>query len=402
MVVMNALTEQGKAPIRIWEPEGFPMEAQVMQQVRNVASLPITEAVCLMPDGHWGMGGPIGGVIVTRKAIVPALVGVDIGCGMAANKLTLPASALEGKLPALRSAIEAAVPVGGPGVKGSWSEQGRAGVPRMTEAQWKTLEARWRVIAAKHKAVDGVHVTQLGTLGTGNHFIEVCLDTEGAVWLMLHSGSRGVGNRIGTYFIAQAREAALKSDRHLPDRDLAWLDDGTALFRDYREAVQWAQEYAWTNRQIMLTLVVAAMEQALGQPIGLVTQAVNCHHNYVEEAPGGAYITRKGAVSAQAGQYGIIPGSMGAKSFIVRGKGNGDSYQSCSHGAGRRLSRGAAKREITLEQHAAATAGVECRKDAGVLDESPAAYKDIDAVMAAQSDLVEIVATLKQVVCVKG
>jgi tRNA-splicing ligase RtcB len=398
---MRELIEQGKAPIRVWEPEGFPMEPEVLQQVRNVAALPVTEAVCLMPDGHWGMGGPVGGVIVTRSAIVPALVGVDIGCGMMAQQLDVPASALDGKLPALRSAIEATVPHGGPGIKGSWSQAGYD-APVIVASQWGTLAAEWQRILARYPALKGVQETQLGTLGTGNHFIEICVDTGQNVWVMLHSGSRGVGNRIGTYFIAQAREYALRQHRALPDKHLGWLDDGTVLFDDYRRAVLWAQRYAETNRAVMMDLVLDAIAATLGRPIHAAARAVNCHHNYVEDRGAGLYVTRKGAVSAQHGQLGIIPGSMGAQSFIVAGRGAPASYQSCSHGAGRRLSRGRAKRELTLADHAAATAGVECRKDAGVLDESPAAYKDIEAVMAAQGDLVEIVATLKQVVCVKG
>jgi len=398
---MRELIGQGKAPIRIWEPEGFPMEPEVLQQVRNVAALPVTEAVCLMPDGHWGMGGPVGGVIVTRSAIVPALVGVDIGCGMMAQQLDIPASALDGKLPALRHAIEATVPHGGPGIKGSWSQAGYD-APVMVASQWGTLAAEWQRILARYPALKGVQETQLGTLGTGNHFIEICVDTGQNVWVMLHSGSRGVGNRIGTYFIAQAREYALRQHRALPDKHLGWLDDGTVLFDDYRRAVLWAQRYAETNRVVMMDLVLDAIAATLGLPIHAHARAVNCHHNYVEDRGAGLYVTRKGAVSAQHGQLGIIPGSMGAQSFIVAGRGAPASYQSCSHGAGRRLSRGRAKRELTLADHAAATAGVECRKDAGVLDESPAAYKDIAAVMAAQADLVEIVATLKQVVCVKG
>jgi tRNA-splicing ligase RtcB len=398
---MRELIEQGKAPIRVWEPEGFPMEPEVLQQVRNVAALPVTEAVCLMPDGHWGMGGPVGGVIVTRSAIVPALVGVDIGCGMMPQQLDVPASALDGKLPALRSAIEATVPHGGPGIKGSWSQAGYD-APVIVASQWGTLAAEWQRILARYPALKGVQETQLGTLGTGNHFIEICVDTGQNVWVMLHSGSRGVGNRIGTYFIAQAREYALRQHRALPDKHLGWLDDGTVLFDDYRRAVLWAQRYAETNRAVMMGLVLDAIAATLGRPIHADARAVNCHHNYVEDRGAGLYVTRKGAVSAQHGQLGIIPGSMGAQSFIVAGRGAPASYQSCSHGAGRRLSRGRAKRELTLADHAAATAGVECRKDAGVLDESPAAYKDIEAVMAAQGDLVEIVATLKQVVCVKG
>jgi tRNA-splicing ligase RtcB (3'-phosphate/5'-hydroxy nucleic acid ligase) len=398
---MKELIEQGKAPIRLWEPDGCPMEPEVLQQVRNVAQLPVTEAVCLMPDGHWGMGGPVGGVIATRSAIVPALVGVDIGCGMMAQQLDMPGSALDSKLPALRSAIEAAVPHGGPGVKGSWSQAGYE-TPSVVGHQWATLAPEWTQIVARYPKLEGVQAAQLGTLGTGNHFIEICVDTAQNVWVMLHSGSRGPGNRIGSHFIQQARAYALKQHRALPDRDLGWLDDGTVLFDDYRRAVLWAQRYASTNRAVMMRLVLDAIAATLGRPIHGRAQAVNCHHNYVEERDAGLYVTRKGAVSARQGELGIIPGSMGAQSFIVAGRGAPAAYESCSHGAGRRLSRGRAKRVLTLADHEAATAGVECRKDAGVLDESPAAYKDIAAVMAAQADLVEVVATLKQVVCVKG
>src|SRR5581483_11033796 len=259
----------------------------------------------------------------------------------------------------------------------------------------------------RHPALaEAQSVTHLGSLGGGNHFIEICLDEEDRVWAMLHSGSRGIGNRIGTYFIAKAREALdrRRLTRPLPDRDLAWLEEGEPLFEDYVAAVAWAQEFARHNREVMMAAVLRVMRDQL-PPFQMHTQAINCHHNYVErEAHLGAHVwvTRKGAVRAGAGDRGIIPGSMGAKSYIVRGKGNPESFHSCAHGAGRRMSRGEAKRRFTLAEHAAATAAVECRKDAGVIDETPMAYKDIDAVMAAQEDLVEVVHTLRQVVCVKG
>ncbi|MGH7368109.1 MAG: RtcB family protein, partial [Candidatus Rokuibacteriota bacterium] len=306
---MKELTEQGKAPIRIWEPEGFPMEPEVLQQVRHVAQLPVTEMVCLMPDGHWGMGGPVGGVIVTRSAIVPALVGVDIGCGMMAQQLDIPTSALDGKLPGLRHAIEAAVPHGGPGIRGSWSESGYE-APKVVAYRWSTLAAEWARLLEQYPRLKGVQETQLGTLGTGNHFIEICVDTDSRVWVMLHSGSRGVGNRIGTYFISEAREYALSLHRALPDRDLGWLDDGTKIFEDYRGAVLWAQRYAETNRIVMMGLVLDVIAGVLGFPIQARAQAVNCHHNYVEDRGAGLFVTRKGAVSARTGQLGIIPGSM--------------------------------------------------------------------------------------------
>ena len=398
---MTEVSEGAGAPIRVWEPAGLPMEAQVMEQATRVAGLPITEAVCLMPDAHFGIGGPVGGVIATRAAVVPALVGVDIGCGMVAARTDLKGEALEGRWPALRAAIEARIPVGGPGIKGSWQE--RRGAPAAVSTEWETLEPRFRALLARHPGIKASPASmQLGTLGGGNHFIEVCRDPEGAIWLMLHSGSRGVGNRIGRYFIERAREHARATRRRLPDEDLAWLDETTPLFRDYLEAVDWAQDYARTNRRLMLDALAASVRAVLGRDFEAGVDVVDCHHNYIQPLGGGRYLTRKGAVSARAGEPGIIPGSMGARSFIVRGLGNAASYESCSHGAGRRMSRGEARRTFSLEDHARATAGVECRKDAGVLDETPGAYKDIDAVMAAQADLVEITTALRQVVSVKG
>lgn len=394
-------------PIRWWEPKGQPFEPEVKEQVYNISKVPVVSYVCLMPDGHKGIGGPVGGVVETKRAIIPALVGVDIGCGMMAMKTDIDAVELDGKLPALRAAIEDAIPTGGPGAVGSWKA-----TPRGIYDVWRDVFARdyWN-ITGKHPLLAGRHGdpdSQLGTLGTGNHFIEICIDQDhpdGVIWFMLHSGSRGVGNRIGSYFIERAKEQV---GQDVPDRDLHWLDDGTQLFADYIEGVSWAQRYAAMNRTLMMERVQFVVEKVLDREVRPRGRVVNCHHNYVEPVenvfggPPFQYITRKGAVSAKHGELGIIPGSMGAKSFIVRGLGNGMSLQSCSHGAGRRMSRGAAKRAITVEQHEAALAGVECRKDASTIDESPSAYKDIDAVMAAQADLVEIVATLKQVVCVKG
>jgi tRNA-splicing ligase RtcB len=392
-------------PIRVWEPTGHPLEPLVLQQARQVASLPITEAVCLMPDAHFGIGGPVGGVIATRGAVVPALVGVDIGCGMVAARTDVTASMLEGRHAAVRAAVEAGVPVGGPGIRGSWEE--RRATPAAVEREWDALGRRFERILVKHPRIKASPArAQLGTLGGGNHFIEVCLDESRTVWLLVHSGSRGVGNRIGTYFTQRARERARILRRRLPDEALAWLDEGTPLFDDYVEAVGWAQDYARASRRLMLDAVVAAVAEVVDRPLALGAETVDCHHNYIEPRDGardaGRYVTRKGAVSARAGQPGIIPGSMGARSFIVRGRGNPTSYESCSHGAGRRMSRGEARRVFSLDDHARATAGIECRKDAGVLDETPGAYKDIDAVMAAQSDLVEVVTALRQVVTVKG
>lgn len=403
---MRTLVEQGRVPIKVWS-DGIEVEPQAMQQVRNVASLPVVGPhVAIMPDVHWGIGATVGSVIPTRGAIIPAAVGVDIGCGMIAARTSLNANEL--KVAALRIEIEAAIPVGGPGIRGSWAEAGREGPPSMVEDAWANrLWKRWSEILKKHPKVRGVEVVQLGTLGTGNHFIEVCVE-EGTptVWLMLHSGSRGPGNRIGTYFINQAKEAWLRTTGRvaLADPDLAWLMEGTLIFDDYVEAVGWAQDFAAESRYLMMRRLIDVLREHVGRRFD-ASIAANCHHNYVrrEEHFGESlYVTRKGAVSARAGEVAIIPGSMGDRSFIVRGRGAPESFASCSHGAGRRLSRGRAKREITMEQHVATTAGVECRKDAGVLDESPAAYKDIQAVIDAQTDLIEVIHVLKQIVCVKG
>ncbi len=400
---MKTLEEQGRVPIKLWT-DGVEVEPEAMQQIRNVACLPVVGPhVAVMPDVHWGIGATVGSVIPTRHAIIPAAVGVDLGCGMMAVRTDLSVNDLEGQLATIRGALEDQIPVGGPGVRGSWDEKGAT--PRPVLRVWEhEFEDGFARILAKHSRIrEQPAWSQLGTLGTGNHFIEVCQDLEdGGVWLMLHSGSRGVGNRIGTYFIERAKEQALKLDRAVKtDRNLAWLGEGTALFGDYLDAVGWAQRYARRNRELMMAQVVEILRAVLARQFRADLVAVNCHHNYVEER-GGLYVTRKGAVSARLGELGIIPGSMGARSFIVRGLGNPDSFESCSHGAGRRMSRGVAKRAFTLEDHRHATQGVECRKDRAVLDETPGAYKDVEAVMAAQRDLVEVVATLKQVICVKG
>ncbi len=393
------------SPIKAWI-EGVPLEAEARAQLLNIASLPfIHEHVAVMPDVHLGKGATVGSVIATKGAIVPAAVGVDIGCGMCAVRTSLTAEHLPDSLAALRLAIEAAVPHGGVGVKGGWKN----GVPNAVEKRFGDggLGSRLEAIVAKHPEIGSANsLVHLGTLGGGNHFIEVCLDEASRVWVMLHSGSRGIGNRIGTFFIEKAREALAGRQlvRALPDRDLAWLEEGEPLFEDYVEALLWAQDFARANRETMLDAIIKAMRKEL-PAFKLERKAVNCHHNYVaREAHFGAevWVTRKGAVRAGKAELGIIPGSMGTRSYIVRGKGNPESFCSCSHGAGRAMSRGAAKRLFTLDDHVKATAGIECRKDAGVIDETPGAYKDIDAVMAAQADLVEIVHTLRQVVCVKG
>jgi tRNA-splicing ligase RtcB len=401
------LLDSHGVPIKAWI-RGVPADDGAIAQLKNVAQLPfVFRWVAAMPDVHWGIGATVGSVIPTHKAIIPAAVGVDIGCGMIATRTTLTANQLPESLKSLRDAIERAVPHGrtdngGKNDRGAWRD-----LPARNEDLWKRLRAGYEQICAKHPRLDrGKHVEHLGTLGTGNHFIELCLDEQDRVWIMLHSGSRGVGNRIGTYFIELAKKDMRQHLANLPDKDLAYFEEGAEHFDDYVFAVDWAQRFARSNRDLMLRQVVEALQRSGELPKFSADElAVNCHHNYVErETHFGedVFVTRKGAVSARAGQLGIIPGSMGARSYIVKGKGNADSFHSCSHGAGRAVSRTQAMKLFTLEQHAAATAHVECRKDADVLDETPAAYKDIDAVMAAQSDLVEVVHTLRQVVCVKG
>ena len=398
--------------IKAWT-RGVPVKEEAMKQLRNVASLPfIHKHIAVMPDVHWGMGSTIGSVIPTKGAIIPAAVGVDIGCGMMAVQTSLVASDLPDSLANLRLEIEAAIPVGGPGIKGSWLETGRGDTPGSVDVAWSgdgtelALGHQYEHILKRHpKAGNRLTAEQLGTLGTGNHFIEVCLDETDRVWIMLHSGSRGPGNRIGQYFIEAAKKEMRRWFINLPDVNLSYVVEGSELFDDYITAVEWAQEFAKTNRHLMMERVMRAMRDTVPVKFQARVEAIDCHHNYVSrENHFGAnvWLTRKGAVRARTGDMGIIPGSMGERSFIVRGKGNADAFHSCSHGAGRVMSRTQARKLFTLDDHTAATKGVECRKDAGVLDETPRAYKDIDAVMAAQADLVEVVHTLKQVVCVKG
>jgi tRNA-splicing ligase RtcB len=376
--------------------------------VERIASLPfIHKWIAVMPDVHQGIGATVGSVIPTHQAVIPAAVGVDIGCGMMGVKTSLTASGLPDNLGGLRAAIEKAVPHGrtdngGPNDRGAWSN-----IPKATAEEWSRLKKGYDAIVAKHRKIDrGATVTHLGTLGTGNHFIEICLDEGDGVWFMLHSGSRGPGNRIGTYFIGLAKEDMRRWHVNLPDADLAYFREGTEHFDEYVTAVSWAQDYARINRELMMRAILGAVRaSALTPPFEAGLEVVNCHHNYVSrESHYGesVLVTRKGAVRARRGDLGIIPGSMGARSYIVRGLGNPESFESCSHGAGRLMSRTEAKRRFTVQDHEAATAGVECRKDKDVIDETPAAYKPIDRVMHAQRDLVEIVYTLKQVVCVKG
>lgn len=392
-------------PIYGWT-KGVPVDDRALQQVKNMATMPfIHHHVAVMPDCHWGMGATVGSVVPTVGAVIPAAVGVDIGCGMMAIRTGIKADDLPDNLFAIRSDIEAAVPHGrsdNGGVNDVGAHKERGDMP-------KEMRTRLDAIVAKHPRLERASrraSNHLGTLGTGNHFIELCLDEDQRVWVMLHSGSRGIGNRIGMYFIELAKKEMRRWFVNLPDVDLAYIPEGSALFDDYVEALTWAQEFALMNRQHMMGRVIEILTRHFGDRIGDIDEmSVNCHHNYVTKEHHfgkNVWLTRKGAVQARKGTMGIIPGSMGVKSFIVRGKGNSDSFDSCSHGAGRVMSRGQAIKEITIEQHVEDTAGVECRKDVSVIDESPKAYKNIEDVMAAQEDLVEIVHTLKQVVCVKG
>jgi tRNA-splicing ligase RtcB len=390
---------EGLVPVKVYTGE---IEPAARAQLVNISRLPIVHHhVAAMPDVHLGIGATVGSVIPTKRAIIPAAVGVDIGCGMMAARLSLSAYELdETSLKKLFGQISRDVPVG--------FEQHSEREVRSDAA--KRFQKPLRRILDKHPGIEkrrgrnSSWVHQLGTLGGGNHFIEVCLDESERVWVMLHSGSRGIGNAIGSYFIELAKRDAERSQLQLPDRDLAYFPEGAQHFDDYVEAVGWAQDYARANREEMMELVLEAMHRHL-PGFEVTEEAVNCHHNYVERETHygeSVWLTRKGAIRARAGELGIIPGSMGARSYIVRGRGAAESFHSCAHGAGRRMSRNAAQKNFTVADLAQQTAGVICRKDKGVIDEIPGAYKNIDEVMANQSDLVDVVHTLKQVVCVKG
>ena len=398
--------------VKMWT-KFVPVESGAIDQLRSITKLPfVFKHVAAMPDVHIGVGSTVGTVLATRSAVIPAAVGVDIGCGMIACRISLTAEDLPDNLHRLRTEIETMVPVGMDDHNiARLNGKGHQDTRTVLNNQWKQLDKGLEAITLKHPIIEKMvknseekAYRQLGSLGGGNHFVEICLDENNDVWIMLHSGSRGIGNAIGRYFIELAQKDMEKNNIHLPHKDLAYLQEGSIHYDDYVAAVDWAQEYAKRNRDAMLELVITAMTRFL--PTFKVTkEAINCHHNYVSQETHfdeNVIITRKGAVSAQKDELGTIPGSMGAKSFIVRGLGNPESFCSCSHGAGRTMSRSAAKRKITVEDHILATAGVECRKDEGMIDESPAAYKSIDDVMASQTDLVQIVHTLKQVLCVKG
>ena len=392
--------------VKMWVGD-MEVEQSALDQIYNISQLPVLAGhIAIMPDVHMGKGATVGSVIPTRSAIIPAAVGVDIGCGMIAAMTNLKAEDLPTSLYSLRNAIERDVPVGFnehergiPSVSGPYADILRKNLTKTMQA-WDTLDMKQKLGRADEKKIG----RQIGTLGGGNHFIEICLDTNSNVWIMLHSGSRGIGNQIGSLAVEIAKEQGAKRGWGLPDQDLAWLDEGTPEFDSYIEAMHWAQDYARFNRDTMMNLVVAAMKHRIPK-MQIVGEVVNCHHNFssLEEHFGTKmWITRKGAVSANLGELGIIPSAMGGISYIVSGKGNSDSYCSCSHGAGRKMSRNQAKKLFTsldLEQQ---TRGIECRKDVDVIDEIPGAYKNIQSVMDAQRDLVDIVHSLKAILCVKG
>jgi tRNA-splicing ligase RtcB len=384
---MRTTQKPGSRPVHVWTDD---VEETARKQLDNMARLPFLHphGLAVMPDVHAGIGSTVGTVIATEKAIIPACVGVDIGCGMNAVRVSLEGSDLPDSLAALRRDIERSVPLGAGG------------------AHRQDKDLPLEPPASVQKAASTKNAArQLGTLGSGNHFIEICLDENDDVWVVLHSGSRGIGNQIGRYYIERAKKLMERYFVTLPDGDLAYFPEDTDDFRDYVEAVQWAQEYALENRRQMMAAVLRAMRHRIAKPFEVTHEAVNCHHNYVEREHHfgrDVYVTRKGAIRAREGDLGVIPGSMGARSYIVRGRGSAASYCSCSHGAGRRMSRAAARKAFTVADLKTQTQGIECRKDADVLDEIPQAYKDIDEVMANQSDLVEVVHTLRQVLCVKG
>ncbi len=402
----------GSALVKAWD-HGVPMEDAVWKQVDNLAAVPGVERVAIMPDAHIGHGACVGSAILTRDIVIPAAVGVDIGCGMIAAPLSIRRSSLT-SLARVRAEIEARIPVGRTnqgqaGDRGAWGDAPED----VLKAWWGPLADGYREMVEAYPSLKHQFVTNhLGTLGTGNHFIEVCVedpdsdDEDKRLWIMLHSGSRGVGNKIGTGFTKLAQKEMERWHIRLPDPELAYLPRGTALFSDYLKYAHWAQNYAWQSRLLMFDHALAAMREIVPTvDIGLSGPSVHCHHNYVAEErhfgkPG--LLTRKGAVNAAEGVLGIIPGSMGTRSYITRGLGNPEALMTSSHGAGRVMSRNVARKSITMEQHLAAIEGVECRLDADVIDESPAAYKDVEAVMAAQADLTERVVTLKQIICVKG
>jgi len=393
------MLNKGKVPVKIFTDD---IDHLAIQQLINISQLPIIHNhVAAMPDVHVGKGATVGSVIPTCNAIIPAAVGVDIGCGMNAVRLSLKAENLPDNLRKVRLEIEKAIPVGFNMHK---VDRARESTIRALNVGLHEMIERNPNVISRQKKPYKTWIRQLGSLGGGNHFIEICIDENDDVWVMLHSGSRGIGNTIGQYFINLAKQDALRNNLHLPDKDLAYFEEGAKHFEDYVQAVNWAQDYAMANRREMMHLIMRVLKKHLVN-FRLTKEAINCHHNYVskeEHFGASVYVTRKGAIRAGVDELGIIPGSMGARSYIVRGLGNQQSFCSCAHGAGRQLSRSAARRKFNRTDMEAQTKGIECRKDTGVIDEIPGAYKDIDQVMENQNDLVEVVHTLRQVVCVKG
>lgn len=393
----QVIRDEGSRPIKIWTED---IEVEALTQLKNLARLPFiaSNGVACMPDVHAGIGSTVGTVIATDKAIIPAAVGVDIGCGMNAVRLSLKASDLPESLKTIRDQIERDVPLGAGGAHDHTTDTGA-----MSAAQERAVvDAVFGGNRDKFQAKAG---NQMGTLGSGNHFIELCIDENQDVWIMLHSGSRGVGNMIGKFYIEKAKRQMERFFINLPDGDLAYLPEDTEDFDAYMAAVEWAQAYALENRRQMMIKVIAALRRHIPVEFTITQEAINCHHNYVaRESHFGKnlWVTRKGAIRAREGDLGIIPGSMGQRSYIVRGKGDLQSYCSCSHGAGRKMSRTEARRRFSLTDLVEQTQGVECRKDDAVLDEIPGSYKDIDVVMDNQRDLVDVVHVLKQILCVKG
>ena len=398
-IELNKGGKDGAKPVKIYTDQ---VEHQALDQLKDISKLPIIHShVAAMPDVHCGVGATVGSVIPTVNAIIPAAVGVDIGCGMNALRLSVKSAQLPDNLKSLRLAIEDAVPVG----------MRRHKRISARESACKPIASGIDTIFAKHpsllkmlKKPQETWVTQMGTLGSGNHFIELCIDENKDVWVMLHSGSRGVGNAIGRYFISLAKKDMQGHMHNMPNKDLCYFSEGNQHMDDYIDAVEWAQYYAKVNRQEMMNLVLRSIKDYLPD-FTITKEAINCHHNYVQREHHygkDVFLTRKGAISAREGELGIIPGSMGARSYIVQGKGNAESFCSCSHGAGRTMSRTAAKKRFRKKDLEEQTKGVECRKDKNVIDEIPGAYKDIDQVMKNQNDLVDVVHTLKQVICVKG
>lgn len=394
------IKEEGSAPLKIWTDD---VEPSALLQLKNLVRLPFIgrQGVAVMADVHAGIGSTIGSVIPTDRAIVPSFVGVDIGCGMCAVRLTLKAHQLPDSLAKIRSAIEAVIPMGTGGAH-NLDDKVKHWPPECGVIPNSIVNNVFK--GDRHKAAMKA-ATQIGTLGSGNHFIEICIDENQDVWVMLHSGSRGIGNMIGSHYITKGKELMEQFHITLPDGDLAYLPEGTDIFEEYVEAVQWAQDYAMENRKEMLKQVLDVLRKEIPITFGITEEAINCHHNYVEKENHfgqNLWVTRKGAIRAREGDLGIIPGSMGQRSYIVRGKGNKEAYCSCSHGAGRTMSRSQARKKFTVADLVAQTKGVECRKDDAVLDEIPGSYKDIDAVMENQKSLVAIVHTLKAVLCCKG